>query len=678
MAVSNLKTGSQVKLKDQLLSFVCYTKNDELNFRVVETGNPLVLTEDEFDQAYANGDLVFCDEDLIIDQQTNKEQQKISVDLLTSAEREETLKREKLVKLISKRREFGFTLKQAARDAITRCAESDPSYTRVGTRQGIRYYNMWKRSGCCFDALIPRYCNRGGRGAQMSPEVYDLFNETVQQVYLQRTRGTMAKVHSELRLRISRLNAERPENLWLRCPSVRTVQREINRIDPYLRMSARYGSRAADKEFGAANKGLIARHPLDIVQMDHTLLDVNVLRWNGKIVGRPWLTVAMDLYSRMIVGFYLSFDRPNYNAVMQCLRFSIISKKSHLQHISESSSLISIEREWPCRGIPETVVLDNGLEFHSNNMLSACAQLGTDIEFNPKYTPHYKGAVERFFKTLNTGLIHTLPGTTYSNPREKGDYESEKEAILTFEDLRQLLTKFIVDEYSQKEHKGLQHVPIQMWRKGTKKKSPRLPAKVSDLAVLTNCTETRKLRDCGIEIFGHLFYASEELDLLRRQLMANSGDHKNNPEVVVKYDPNDISHVYVVDTINKTNLMVPSTFPEYTKGLTEWQHNYLRKLRKEEMKSRKYSTEDELTVLKQSVFEAAQAMVSGHKKSLQNAARYTQGGSDESSMPRKIDPSKNTKTVRRNPENPRAINMKEVKKRFIRKKWNTFNRGKEG
>ena len=44
--------------------------------------------------------------------------------------------------------------------------------------------------------------------------------------------------------------------------------------------------------------------------------------------------------------------------------------------------------------------------------------------------PEMKGAVERIFRTLAKDLIHELPGTTFSNPKERGDYPSEKLAAI--------------------------------------------------------------------------------------------------------------------------------------------------------------------------------------------------------------------------------------------------------
>jgi putative transposase len=75
-----------------------------------------------------------------------------------------------------------------------------------------------------------------------------------------------------------------------------------------------------------------------------------------------------------------------------------------------------------------------------------------------------KGSVERFFRTLNTGLIRNLPGTAFSNVQEKGDYESDKHACLTLDQLESGVVKWIVDGYHQTPHRSLdERTPSQVW-----------------------------------------------------------------------------------------------------------------------------------------------------------------------------------------------------------------------
>ncbi len=53
--------------------------------------------------------------------------------------------------------------------------------------------------------------------------------------------------------------------------------------------------------------------PLALVQMDHMRLDIEVVEDTAdrEPMGKPWLTVAIDVYSRAVLGFYLSILDPN-------------------------------------------------------------------------------------------------------------------------------------------------------------------------------------------------------------------------------------------------------------------------------------------------------------------------------------------------------------------------------
>lgn len=60
--------------------------------------------------------------------------------------------------------------------------------------------------------------------------------------------------------------------------------------------------------------------PLDIIQIDHTKVDVMVVdKETRQSIGRPYITVAIDIFSRMIYGFYISLEAPSYFSVGQCL-----------------------------------------------------------------------------------------------------------------------------------------------------------------------------------------------------------------------------------------------------------------------------------------------------------------------------------------------------------------------
>jgi putative transposase len=185
-------------------------------------------------------------------------------------------------------------------------------------------------------------------------------------------------------------------------------------------------------------------------EIDHTPIDSLIICEKTLLpLGRPWLTIIIDKYSRMVVGFYISFRAPSAYAVLQCLKQAILPKDELLKKYPD------ITTPWPARGIPEMIVCDNGMDLHAKALMNLCQELGIQIQFCPAKTPQYKGAVERFFRTMSSDLIHRLPGSVFSSVDKRGDYPSEERACITFDTLEHLITKWIVEIYNQTHHRGL-------------------------------------------------------------------------------------------------------------------------------------------------------------------------------------------------------------------------------
>jgi putative transposase len=83
--------------------------------------------------------------------------------------------------------------------------------------------------------------------------------------------------------------------------------------------------------------------------------------------------------------------------------------------------------------------VDNAAEFKSEALRRGCDQHGIRIAWRPPGQPHFGGIVERVIGTLME-MVHELPGTTFSNPRQRGAYDSERLAVLTVGELERWLT----------------------------------------------------------------------------------------------------------------------------------------------------------------------------------------------------------------------------------------------
>ena len=306
--------------------------------------------------------------------------------------------------------------------------------------------------------------------------------------------------------------------------------------------------------------------------MDHTKLDMLVVDPEMRLpVGRPWMTTAIDKFSKMVIGMYISFSPPSYLSVMQCLRHAI-KPKTYVKDVYPR-----IKHSWDAYGIPELIVVDNGPEFYSTHFEDACLQLGISIHFAPAKRGQYKGTVERWFRTQNQQLLHGKPGTTFSNIIDRADYDPKKHAVISYDALEELAHIFIIDIYHQREHRGMRDIPARVWKAAITEYPPAIPPRHTALEVLLGCIEQRRISASGIELHT-LFYNDERLARLRRTLRAGE-------RVTLKYDPNDLSLIHVADQEKGEYIPVPAVNQSYTHRLTLWQHEIIRRYARQRNKS---------------------------------------------------------------------------------------------
>jgi putative transposase len=207
-----------------------------------------------------------------------------------------------------------------------------------------------------------------------------------------------------------------------------------------------------------------------------------------------------------------------------------------------------------------TLHLDNAKEFHGLMLERACAQYGIEISYRPVKTPRYGGHIERLLGTVATE-IHTLPGTTFSNPKARGEYDSEGRAALTLSDFERWLTTFIVQVYHARVHSGLGVPPAERYKQGvladTSDGRGRMPLKIVDeerLRLDFMPFEERTIQDYGVMIDGVTYSHA----VLRPWVGArNPKDETRKRLFVFRRDPRDISVVWFYDPELQTYFPIP-------------------------------------------------------------------------------------------------------------------------
>jgi putative transposase len=249
-------------------------------------------------------------------------------------------------------------------------------------------------------------------------------------------------------------------------------------------------------------------------------------------IGRPWLTLAVDVATRVVVGFYVSLEAPSSTSVALCLTHAVLPKEPWLKARGLSCA-------WPVWGIPRALHADNGPDFTSAALRRGCEEYGMKLILRPVATPHYGGHIERLIGTL-MGRVHLLPGTTGSNPQDKGAYPAESEAVLTMAELERWLTIEICEQYHRRIHRGLRRSPLAAWQDALRQAGGglgALPDQPEQFAISFLPFERRTLRRDGLHLF-NIRYWDSVLPVIVRL----------GESVLVRYDPRNLSKVYVAGT----------------------------------------------------------------------------------------------------------------------------------
>lgn len=409
------------------------------------------------------------------------------------------------------------------------------------------------------NALLDRHAFKGNRENRLHNEIDALIDQCIHDLYLTPERRSKAVVLEAINQHVAHTNLHRIESERIPNVGIGTLKRKIEALDAFDVCVARYGQRHAQVKFRSSGMGERASLPLERASIDHCRLDVFVVdEQTGLPLGRPWLTVILDECTRMILGYSVSFDEPSAMTVMRALRHAMLPK----------DEVEGICNAWPTWGVIRTLMVDNGLEFHGFSLDHAAGQFGTTVQTCPRRQPWYKGKVERYFRTMQSDLIAEVPGRTFSNILERGDYDSSKHAVVSLQTLKLVLNIWTVDYYHQRRHTTLGETPARKWARLIGQVDRHLPESAEWVNAAFGKPEKRVLGHQGIQK-DSLFYNNDHLTALRHR----HGDRFN---VDIVSNDESVGHLYVICPDSGEYIKVDAIDQDYARGMTRWQHRKCR------------------------------------------------------------------------------------------------------
>ena len=250
------------------------------------------------------------------------------------------------------------------------------------------YRTAEQSSGCGYLGLLPHTAQRGNRGAKLPEATRQFTTQFIAQEYETLKQQSRLAVYAKL----LQSGAEK----GVQVPSYKTFCVEVQQRATAQQTRQRKGPRAAYQQeaFYWELALTTPRHgdrPFEICHLDHTQADLELrCSETGINLGRPWLTLLTDAYSRRILALWLTFDPPSYRSCMMALRECV---RRHGR-------------------LPQILIVDGGVEFASVYFETLLARYECTRKTRPAAQPRFGSVCERIFGTATTQFFHNLAGNT--------------------------------------------------------------------------------------------------------------------------------------------------------------------------------------------------------------------------------------------------------------------------
>jgi len=402
------------------------------------------------------------------------------------------------------------------------------------------------------------------RSKGLDDESERFLQDQIQLHYAQLTRPSIADAYRQYIKSLVLENKTRAsqDQQTIQRASSKTFYNRVQELPQKELLISRYGFEYARKQLKVSLGHLPADFPLDVVEIDHTLMNLYVIDDISYLpLGRPWVTAIKDRHSNVLLGFYISFHAGGLQAIFGAIKHSLRSHQKAYEIWPE------LENPWTAFGLGSIYCSDRGKDFMSPQYRRALLDLGASYELCERRTPWLKGSIERFFLTLEQTFFETLPGKTFNSLANRKDYDPLKHAVIRFSTLVFLIHKWAVDYHNVTPHSRKLVTPIELWNEGIGIAPPPFPASTQSLDIIFGERNQGKVRNEGIQYLG-LHYADPGL-----QDIVNDLGRGFTAEYIVSNE--NLGFINLKHPRTGQYVRVNCTRPDYANGMSVFQHKYL-------------------------------------------------------------------------------------------------------
>jgi putative transposase len=416
-----------------------------------------------------------------------------------------------------------------------------------------RWYSEYLKNGRNIAALVIK--PKVKRRSKFDGKALDFFDDVVWNEYMQfngpKTEGVY-EVYAELHHDLSEVDKKK----ITRIGRTRFLEM-IKELDLMEVTRARKGDDAARILAKTREHLFFADHPLQRVEVDAVHLNIGLLDRTGKkYIGMPIVYLAIDAYTRVIVGFYVAFGETNSKTNGLKRSENSTHVRALLMHMLVKTEVSAVaQNSWPLIGPPVDVVCDAGTAFNNQEVETLIAAFKGNRVLTQAGSPWKKPFIERFNRTLRDHFARKLG--SYVGRRvsqEVGNVNVREISKYTIDQFKELLEIYILDIYHQRKHSGLGgRTPFNVAKESNYKGMFEVPLSIADIESRMGIKHERKLQPNGDIVFDKLTYNSPDTQLLYRELSARS-KKRFSVDILVRND--DISNISVINPLTNTVILV--------------------------------------------------------------------------------------------------------------------------
>jgi hypothetical protein len=316
-------------------------------------------------------------------------------------------------------------------------------------------------------------------------------------------------------------------------------------------------SRVGDIEFELKSRQMLGDPrrmgfaPGSVCQIDATILNLYLVSAmdRTRIIGRPVVYHAVDVFSSALMGLSLLLEGPSWVGGMLALDNVCMDKVSFCAEYG----IEIIEGDWPCKGLPNAILADRG-EFEGYNADTLVNSLGMRLHNTGVRRADWKSYVERSFGLADQRVVRFTPGYVPPRGRVRGDPDYALKAVMTPDECRKLLICYALDynmnfylkDYRKNEFMVADHVPrypLELWNWGIRSRGGLLTSPSQDIVRL-NLIPRRQasITARGIHFEGDLYY---ECDSALREGWFTKARDRGQWKTEVAYDPRTTERIYL-------------------------------------------------------------------------------------------------------------------------------------